>query len=107
MADRKLSEQLYRAVKFFSVQPVMGIVTVPMGSNKTAEMKDSKVLGNCALGNLEMAGKGIHAEGFVIPKKDNYPEPAFNAKYTHKFSQLLERKFFCFHRSPFQYISIY
>lgn len=41
MADRKLSEQLYRAVKFFSVQPVMDIVAVPLRSNEAIEMENS------------------------------------------------------------------
>jgi hypothetical protein len=97
MADRKLSEQFYRVIQFFFVQTVMGIVSILMRCNKTAEMKDPEVLGNCALRNLKMAGKGIHTEGFVVPKKDNYPEPVFNAEYTHKFGQLLEREFFSFH----------
>lgn len=97
MTDRKLSEQFYGIIKFFSVKTVMGIVSILMRSNKTAEMKDSEVLRNCTLRNIEMAGKCIHTEGFVIPKKGNYSKPAFNAKHSHQFSHLLKRMILCFH----------
>lgn len=85
----------------------MGIVSVLMRSDETAVMKDSEVLGNRALRNFKMAGKGVYTEGFVIPKKGDYPESAFNTKHTHKLSHLLKRMNFGFHRTPFQYISIY
>lgn len=85
----------------------MGIVSVPVGINETAEMENSEVLGNSTLGNLKMAGDGINAEGFVIPEKGDDSEPAFNAQNTHKLSQLLERMILSFHWPPFQYISIY
>lgn len=60
-------EKLYRTVKLFSVKAVMGVVSVSVGSNETAEMEDSEVLGNSALRNFKMAGKGINAEGLVVP----------------------------------------
>ena len=85
----------------------MGIVSVSVGSNEAAEMENSEVLGDGALGNIKMAGKGINAEGFVIPEKRNDSEPAFNAQNTHQLSHLLKRIILSFHASPFQYISIY
>lgn len=105
--DSQLSEKLYGAVKYFSVKTVMSVVSVPVGSNETLKMENSEVLRNSTLGNFKTAGNGVHAEGFVINKKSDDPEPAFNAQYAHKLSQFLKSTILSFHRSPFQYISIY
>ena len=51
VSDRKLSEQLHRAVEFLSVQTVMGIVSVSVRSNESLKMENFQVLGYGRLRN--------------------------------------------------------
>lgn len=109
-SDRKLSQQLHRAVEIFSVQTVMGVVTVSVGSDETFQVKNSEVLGYRTLGDIEVAGKGVNTERFVIPQECNYPQSAFNSQNSHKFREFLKSVILSFHGasiSVFKYILIW